>query len=486
MEIKINRRSVLTSMIWKFLEYGGTQGTQFIIQIVLARLLLPEHYGLIALVMVFITLGNVFIQSGFNNALVQKKVIDDADYSSVFYLSLIVSTICYLVLFFVAPFVADFYHESEMTQVIRILSVTLIIGSITLVQNAYIARNMEFKKLFFSSFGAVIISGVCGITAAYLGLGVWAIVIQQIVNRTLVTLMLWFAIDWRPKLIFSISRVKELFDYGWKLLASSMLNSLFLEIRTLIIGRLYSSAMLGYYNRGNQFPKLIVFNIDGALQSVLLPTLSAYQDDMERVKQMVKRTISISAYCVLPLMMGLAVTAEPMVKVLLTDKWLPAVPFLQILVVYYAFIPIHNTNLQAIKALGRSDIFLKLEIIKKLLEVVILAITIPFGIYVLAIGGVFAGIITSYMNAYPNKKLLNYHYLEQIRDILPSIVLSLAMGLLVYPIIYLDWKPLYILLTQVLVGGSTYLGLSIVFKVDAYYFLLETVKGLRGKVPSES
>ena len=252
------KSKVLSSLFWKLMERGGTQGIQFIVQIVLARLLLPEDYGMIALITIFITIANVFVQSGFNTALIQKKDADEVDFSSVFYLSLFVAGLLYIILFFTAPFIANFYEEPQLISVLRILALTLFFGAFNSIQNAIVARKMVFKKLFFSSLGAVVISGIVGIITAYAGFGVWALVFQQLLNQVSITLILWFTVKWRPKLVFSFESIKSLFSYGWKLLVAALLNTLYMDIRSLIIGKIYSPAMLGYYNRGEQFPKFIV------------------------------------------------------------------------------------------------------------------------------------------------------------------------------------------------------------------------------------
>jgi teichuronic acid exporter len=423
---------VLSSLLWKLMERGGTQGIQFIVQIVLARLLLPEDYGIIALVLIFISIANVFVHSGLNTALIQKKDVDEADISSVFYLSLVIAGLIYIVLFFTAPFISAYYEEPQLILVFRVLSITLFFGALNSIQNAVIARRLQFKKLFFSSTGAILVSGTVGIYMAYTGFGLWALVGQQISNQLLITLILWFTVKWRPRLLFSPRKVKNLFSFGWKLLVSSLINTIYNDLRSLIIGKMYNPAMLGFYNRGQQFPSLIVLNIDGSIQSVMLPVLSSQQDNRPRVKDIMRRAIVTSSFIIYPMMVGLAVTAEPLVKILLTDKWLPCVPFLQIFCASYALMPIHTANLQAINALGRSDIFLKLEIIKKIMGLSILAVTVFYGVYAIALGQVLSGVISTFINAYPNKKLLNYSYIEQWNDIMPSLILSLVMGAVVY------------------------------------------------------
>ncbi|WP_391116734.1 lipopolysaccharide biosynthesis protein [Psychrobacillus sp. L3] len=478
MSYEVTKSKVLSSLFWKLMERGGTQGIQFIVTIVLARLLLPKEFGLIVLVSIFIAIAGVFVQSGFNTALIQKKDADEVDFSSVFYLSLIVASLLYIILFFSAPFIATYFEEPYLTPVIRCLSLTLFFGAFNSIQIAVIARNMQFKKLFVSSFGAIIISGILGIVMAYASFGVWALVGQQLTNQLLVSVILWFTVKWRPKLIFSIERIRSLFSFGWKLLASSLLDTLYNNIISLIIGKLFSPATLGFYNRGEQFPSLIVSNIDGSIQSVMLPTLSSYQNNKQRVKEIVRRSIVTSSFIVFPMMVGMATIAEPFIKIVLTAKWLPAVPFVQIFCASYAFWPIHTANLQAFKALGRSDVFLKLEIFKKILGLVILGISIRFGVYGLALGVFISSILSTFINAYPNLKLIDYSFQEQWKDIIPSLLVSWVMGAVVYSLQWIGMTIILTLIVQVLVGIVVYVGLAKVFRLESYTYLVTTGKAI--------
>lgn len=478
MSNKVNKTKVISSLFWKLMERGGTQGVQFIVQIILARLLTPYEYGTIAIVIVFINLAQVFVQSGLNTALIQKKHADDVDFSSVFYVSLFIALVLYVLIFLTAPYIAVFYGDPILTSVLRVLALTLFFGAFNSIQNAYISKKMMFKKLFYSSVGAVVLSGIAGIIAAYMGLGVWALVIQQMVNQVSITIIMWFTVKWRPKLFFSFKRVKTLFDFGWKLLTSSLIDVLYKDLRTLIIGRLYTSSMLGFYDRGQSFPKIIVNNINGSIQSVMLPTLSAYQDNKKRVKEMMRRAIVTSSFLIFPMMIGMAVVAEPMVKIILTDKWLSAVPFIRMFCISYSLWPIHTANLQAINAMGRSDIFLKLEIIKKILGLILLVISIPFGIYALAFSSVISGFASTFINAYPNMKLLDYSYKEQIKDIMPSLIISIVMGVVVYSINYLNVPDLLILIIQIITGIIVYFGIAKTIKLGAFDYLVSTVKEL--------
>lgn len=478
MDNQIEKNKILSSLFWKFMERGGTQGIQFIVQIVLARLLRPADYGIIALVVIFTSIAGVFVQSGLNTALIQKKDADEADFSSVFYLSLALACTIYMVLFFAAPFIADFYEEPQITSVFRVLSITLIFGVFSSIQNAVISRSLQFKKLFFSSTGAILVSGSVGIYMAYTGFGVWALVGQQISNQFLAVLILWFTVRWRPQLLFSLKRVKGLFSFGWKLLVSGLIDTVYRDLRSLIIGKMYSPSMLGFYNRGQQFPSVIVSNIDGSIQSVMLPVLASQQDDRKRVKEMMRRAIVTSSFTICPMMVGLSVIAEPLVKLILTDKWLPCVPFLQIFCAIYMLMPIHTANLQAINAMGRSDIFLKLEIVKKIMGLSILAVTVFYGVYAIALGGILSGLISTLINAYPNKRLLGYSYVEQWKDIMPSVLISLTMGAVVYTFNFLDIAAWQILTLQIIVGFIIYMGLAKVFRIESLNYLVLTMKDI--------
>lgn len=485
MEKSIENKTVVSSFIWKFLERTGTYLVQFVIQIILARILLPSEYGIVAIVTVFIALANVFIQTGFNTALIQRKNVTDLDYSSVLYLSLLIAFVLYIIIFICSPFIANFYKDQLITPVLRVLSLTLFLGAFNSIQTAYISRNMLFKKNFLSSLIAIVISGIIGIIFANLGYGVWSLVIQQLLNMIILIIILLFTIDWKPKLLFSIKRVKKLFSFGWKLLCSSLIDTLYNNIYDLIIGKKYTSTDLAYYNRGKQFPNVIVTNVNGSISTVLLPTMSKNQDDKFKVKEMTRKAIVISSFVLFPMMIGLAVIAKPLVSIVLTDKWLECVPFLQILCFSFALWPIHTANLQAINAIGRSDVFLKLEIVKKIVGILVLIITVPMGLYSMALGQIITGIISSFINAYPNKKLLNYSYLEQVKDLCPIIIISLVMGLIIYPISFLNLGNLLILILQCIIGVIIYIIFSWLFKIDAFNQIINLFKNIRKKEKNE-
>lgn len=486
------KSSVITSLIWKFLERIGTQGVQFVVAIVLARLLSPADFGLIALVTVFVTIANVFVQSGLNTALIQKKNADNLDFSTVFYSCLALAVVLYMGLFFGAPVIARFYNNQiELIPVIRVLGLMLPLGALNSIQEAYVARNMMFKKLFYRSIGAIIPAGIIGVVCAYLGFGIWSLVAQQLSNALLICVIMWFTVKWRPSLSFSIERWKGLFSFGWKLLCSALLDTFYRNIRDLVIGKLFTSADLGFYNRGDQFPKIIIANINSSIQSVLLPSLSTVQDDRVRLKSLARRSIKTSSFLILPLMTGLAAVAKPLTLVVLGEKWLPAVPFIQICCFSYAFWPIHTTNLSAINAVGRSDVFLKLEIIKKCYGLAVLALAIwlfrsPVGI---AMSAAITAPLGSFVNAYPNKKLLNYGFIEQMKDFVPSFLLSLAMGGAVFfggdfLTENLNFSPILLLIVSVVVGLLLYLGLAKLLHFECLDYLIKTLKEFRNRKSS--
>lgn len=470
------KTSVISSLFWKFLERGGVTGVQIIVQIILARLLLPEDYGVIALIVVFIVISQTFVESGLGTALIQKKDVTDVDYSSVFYLTLGGALVFYCILFLVSPLIATFYKQPLITPVLRVLGITLFFGAINSVQNAVIARNFQFRKLFISSLSAVLLSGLIGIAMAYTGYGVWALVGQHLTSIVALCIVMWFTVKWRPKILFSLTCIKELFSFGWKLLASGLISVTYNNLSSLIIGKIYPANMLGYYTKGQEFPHYLVSNINSSIQAVILPAYSKNQDNKPIVKHIMRRALVTSSFLIFPATAGLAATAEPLVKILLTEKWLICVPFIQIFCAVYALWPIHSVNLHAINALGRSDIFLKLEIVKKVVGLCVLAFTIPIGIYAMAMGMIVTGVIGTLINAYPNKKLLKYSFTEQWKDLMPALTLSLIMFSIVYIILFLDIPVWAMLILQILVGVSVYLGLAWLLKLESLTYVTNTAR----------
>ncbi|MBE6643073.1 MAG: lipopolysaccharide biosynthesis protein [Ruminococcaceae bacterium] len=470
------KKKTVSGLFWRFMEMCGSQGVTFVVSVVLARLLDPAVYGTIALVTVFTAILQVFVDSGLGNALIQKKESDQLDFSTVFYFNIVACLAVYALLFFTAPLIAHFYEDDGLVPLIRVMSLTVVISALKNVQQAYVFKNMMYRKFFFSTIGGTIGAAVVGITAAYCGLGVWALVLQQLFNLIVGTIVLWITVKWRPSLVFSFERLKSLFSYGWKLLVSSLLHTIYTKLRTLIIGKMYSEEDLSFYDKGQHLPTLVVTNINNSVDSVLFPAMSSEQDDRENVKRMTRRAITISSYIMWPLMIGLAVVAKPLVEILLTEKWLPAVPYLQIACITLAFEPIHTANLNAIKALGRSDIYFKLEIIKKTVSLIILLAAMYFGVIWIALSAFFYALVATVINSYPNSKILNYKYLDQMKDLLPSVVLACIMGAVVYPIAFLKIPLIAVLFIQVVVGVVVYVLMSHIFKVKSYLYLKDTVK----------
>lgn len=480
--MQINNNVIIKNLIWKFLERGGVQGVQFIVQIVLARILTPADYGVTGLIIVFINVANVFVQSGLGSALIQKKNATEDDFSSVFYLNILISLVMMGILFITAPVISSFYQMEILIPVLRVQSLMLLFNAFNVVQNAVLQKNMQFKKLFYASLAAITLSGIFGILFAYLGAGVWALVFQQLINALITSVILWIIVKWRPKCVFKLGNIRQLFKFGSRLLCSGVIDTLYNNIYPLIIGKVYSQAELGYYNRGYQIPNVLVSNLNGSIQGVLFPAFAEYQDNRPRLKQLVRRSIVTSSFLVFPMMAGLAACSEPLTIILLTEKWLPSVPFMQLSCIIYALWPIHTANLQAINAVGRSDIFLKLEIIKKSISITVLFITVPRGIYFMLIGSCCTSFIGAAINAWPNKKLLNYSYFEQIKDILPSLILSLIMCALCFSVFLLHLRTWATLIIQIIAGAAFYITAAWVLKLECFTYLLNTIKsGVRSR-----
>ena len=471
------QNNVSKALGWKLFERFGVQGIQFVLQIILARLLSPEHYGILSIMIIFINIANVFVQSGFNTALIQKKDVEDRDYSSVFWVSLTVAGILYAAIFFFSPLIAILYESQEIVAPLRVLALMLFPGAFNSIQIARVSREMNFKKIFFSNVVGMVISGTTGVLMAYAGYGVWALVAQTLINSVTACLVMLITVRWFPKLVCDFKRIAVLFSFGWKLLVSSLIDVIYQDIRSLVIGAKYSKETLGYYNRGKQFPDFIILAVNGSVQSVMLPAMSKEQDEKTKVKAIMRNSIVVSAYIIFPMMMGLAMVAEPLISVLLTDKWLPAVPYMQIYCFSLAFYPVHSCNLQAINAMGRSDIFLRLEIVKKSIGVTSLVIAVfcfdsPIAI---AFTGVITTLISCFINAYPNRKLIGYSYFEQMKDLLPTILVAVIMGVSVYLVNLLNLNNILTLLIQVPLGIAIYLAVSALLHLEGFEFIKKAI-----------
>ena len=469
---KINAVSVTTNMIWRFLERCGAQLVGTVVSIVLARMLTADAYGTVGIVFALIGFLQVLVDSGLANALVQKKDVDNLDYSTVFLFNIVSCLVLYLLLFLAAGPIAALYEIPELKALIRVLGLNLIISGVKNVQQAYVSRNMIFKRFFFATLGGTILAAVVGISMAYAGFGVWSLVAQYLVNAFCDTVILWFTVKWRPERRFSFARLKALFSYGWKLLASAMLDTGYTQLHSLIIGYAYSSADLGYYSNGQKIPNLIIENISTSINSVLFPAMSEAQDDIVLMKKFTRRSIRISSYIMWPMMFGLIACAEPLVRVLLTEKWMASVPIMQLLCLQLGFYPVHVANLQAIKALGRSDLFLKLEIIKKIYGMILLIVALQYSVLAVAVVGVVSTLISTVVNSFPNWKLLQYSYWEQVKDMAPAFLMSAGMAFLVYQLSGLIHNDILLLAVQVTSGVVIYVVGSWALKLDSFTYLL--------------
>ena len=482
-EKSVSSGGVLKSFSWSYAEKIATQLMSFVLSIILARLLMPEDYGKLALVNIFITIVKAATVTGFGSALIQKKNATDTDYSSTLIFSVGIACLAYGVLFLAAPAVS-WIMEADITAYFRVASISLIVVSANTVLHAYVIRKMQFYKIFIASIIGVGVSGVIGIVMAYQGFGVWALVTQHLSSSVVNSIVTIIICGWKPRAKFSKQSVKEVYSFGWKLIVSSVIDAIYRQLRSLVIGKKYSSEDLAYYDRGLQYPSLIVTNVDTSIASVLAPVLSRKQDDLPSLKNMVMRGVKTSSVVLFPLLIGLAVCAKPIVLLMLTEKWLPCVPYLQVLSIALMLKPIQTANLQGILAIGRSDVYLKIQTTQKIIGVGMIVITIllfndPF---VVAVGELIAYILFTVVNAYPNVKHLKYSVKEQITNVLPQLVVALLMGGLVYLIGFLQIGTLPLLVLQVLAGAVFYIGVMYLFKVDAFMYLWRMLIGFLKKL----
>jgi len=479
--VSSEKKQIVGGIAWKMAERLTSQGVTFLVSIILARLLMPEEFGLVAMIQVFIAVANIFVSVGISSSLIQKKDADDLDFSTMFYCSLGLSVILYLVLFFTAPFIAEFYKMPKLELIVRVYSLILILYSYNSIQNAWVSRHMVFKKFFLTTSFGTIGSGIIGVILAYSGFGVWAIVAQTMSNTLINMFVMRCIVTWRPKLIFSFARAKKLMSYGLNILIASLLGTGCNQIRQLVIGRYFSAADLAFFNRGNQFPHLFLSNIDTTINTVLFPAMSNHSDDPDRVKAMTKKSIRISSYVLFFAMGSLAVCAEPLVRALLTDKWIECVPFIQLICVADMISTVSDANRQAIKALGRSDISLKLEMLKKPVFLLMVFVSANISVMAMAVCMPLYSLYAAIVNMFPNKKLMKYGHLEQVKDFIPAATLTLFMALVVYPISLLDLNEYFLLIIQITMCIVVYLGLSYLFKIESLGYIVSTLKEFRKK-----
>lgn len=423
-------------IIWSSIDRFSAQGIQFIFSILIARLLVPDDYGVIAMLGIFLAVSQTFVDSGFGSALIRKVDRTEKDFSTVFYFNIAVATLFYFLLFFTAPIIADFYNIPLLISVTRVVALNLIISSLSGIHNAKLSIAIDFKSRAKISILTTILTGTIGLWMAYSGYGVWVLVVQTVFASAIRTVMLWLIVRWVPSVVFSWSSFKDLFAFGSKMLASGLLDTIYNNIYPLIIGKVFSPSTLGVYSKANTLASFPSSNITGVLQNVTFPVLSTIQNDEERLADAYKRFLKISAFVIFPLMLGLSSVADPFIRLVLTDKWEGTIYLLQIICFALMWYPIHAINLNILQVKGRSDYFLKLEIIKKVQGIIILCITVPMGIVAMCYGQVVSSLISLIWNTYYTKKLIGYGYWAQMKDLMPIFLHSFVMWVLVLLVVH--------------------------------------------------
>ena len=468
---KITGEEAATNVMWRLLERFGAQGVSLVVSLVLARILDPSVYGLIAIVQVFTTLLNVFVDSGLGNALIQKKDADDVDFSSVFFFNIVFSSVLYLLLFILAPIIASFYKLQELTAIIRVLGLTVIIAGVKNIQISYVSKNMKFKKFFFATLVGTIGAAAIGIFMAFKGFGVWALITQSLFNQTVDTIILWITVKWRPQRVFSWKRLTNLLSYGYKILIVGLINYFVNDIRTLIIGKKYTSRDLAFYNRGQTLPYYFTDSVNNSLNSVLFPALSSYQDSCDEFLNVARRGLRTSLYCTAPILLGFSACSETFVRLVLTDKWLPCMIFINVFCIHYLFFPPITSNIAMYKASGKSNLYLLVDSIQVALCFIILLITMWFGPLIIAFG-MLANYILGFLIRMPfNYKYFKYKYVNQLSDFILSIFPSIVMYICVKIIGIIKVHLLLKLFIQIISGAIIYLAISKFFHIESYLYL---------------
>lgn len=472
------KSKAFSGVIWKMAERMGSQIVSVIVGVILARLLTPEDYSVVAIVSIFFVFCNVFITGGLNTALIQKKDADELDYSTVLFVSLPISIILFLIMFYTAPFIARLYDKDILVPVIRVMSLILIINAYQGVVSAKISNDLAFRKTFVSSLISIVVSAVVGIVMAYKGFGAWALVAQQMSSAIIGSVTLTIVSRIRFNISFSVKRLKGLLDYGWKIFVTSVISVVYDEIKPLIVGLKFSAVDLAYYNKGKSYPQLLNSSICDTISSVLFPVISKFQENKSGVLSIIRRFMGVSSYLIFPVLIGFSVLSDSFIIVVLTEKWLPISPYIKIFCISFLFNIIQTANLQAIRAIGRSDIILKLEIIKKTLFFIVIALFVYFSDspYMLAVSGIICSLLATVINTYPNRKLIGYKYRYQLADILPNIMISIAMGLIVYCVGLLSIALLPKTVLQVVVGILSYVLLSIITRNGSFKYILNFIK----------
>lgn len=465
--------------MWKFLERIFAEGVTLVVSLVIARILSPSDYGVVSLVTIFFTFANVLISGGLNTALIQNKNSGEEDYNTVFTVSIIVAVLLYLLMYFLAPIIALKYGQEILCRIIRIMGLSLPVYALKSIVCAYISSNLLFKKFFFATLGGTVCSAVIGITMAYAGFGPWALVAQQLTNTFIDTIILFLSTGLRLKLFISISRFKRLFGYGWKIMMSSFISTLYSQINPLFVGVKYSSADLSFYSKGQSFPIVLSSSITNTLSSVLFPVLARFQNDRERLLRYTRLYMRVASYVIFPAMLGFFAISNNFISALLTEKWLPASYYIRIFCISYMFDVVAIGNCETIKAMGRSDVFLKLELLKKTCYFIIIAIFlfISDSPEQLAYSALICTAIQVLINSLPNRKLLGYSLAMQMKDLLPNLIISVIMCVTVIWLGRLiTVNPVLCMFLQVIFGGIVYLILSLITKNSSFFYLYKYLK----------
>jgi len=472
------KKDTLHALFWSFIERFGNQAIQFMFSIIMARLLMPEEFGLIAMLSIFVAMGNTFVNSGFGQALIQKQDSNHIDECSIFYFNILVALFATIILFFCAPLIADFYDQPELAPMSRVLSLIFIFNALGLVQRTLLNKKLDFKTQLKVSLSASLISGIISIALAFNGFGVWSLIALYLCNDFFNTAFLWFFSSWRPSLIFSMISLKSMFSFGSKLFIVSLTNSVFVNLHKLIIGKFFSPSALGFYSRADSLYKYPVVIINSVVSQVSFPVFSKIQDDKQRLKNLIRKSLKTITFITFPLMIGFIVVAHPLIEILLTKKWLPSVFYLQLLCIIGMLYPILAINLNALNAQGRSDLYLKIDIINKILILITITITYRFGVTAMIIGQIVNSLISYYLYSFYTSKLLGLTIITQIKDMFPAFSISIVMGFLIYCVKYLSINnQLLLLITQITLGGLIYISLCFIFKISAFMEIIIMIKG---------
>lgn len=465
-----NDKKIASGVFWRFGEKITAQVVSFAVSIVLARILLPDDYGIVAIVNVFIVIAEVFVTSGLGTALIQKKQVTQREFSTLFWSNLLLSFFLYMIVFLISPLIADFYDMPLLVPVLRVFALRLPINAINSIQNAYVSRHMDFKKFFFATIIGTIISAFVGIGMAYGGCGVWALVGQMLTNTVIDTIVLFITIKWKPTFEFSFSEAKPLISYGWKILATDFMGTIFNQLNSFIIGKKYSSADLAYYTQGKKIPDLINNNLGATLSAVLFPAMSL-STGIDEIKAIRRKSLKMMEYVMFPVLLGIFVIADKMILVLYTEKWMFAVPYVRVSCVAALISVFGTTLIQEIKAIGRSDITLKMELIKKPIFLIIILVAMRFGVMAIAYTLIINETLAFCMNVYPVRKYIGFDFKMHLRDAVSPLVMSGIMSLVVFILGMVISDDFVCLIIQIFVGAVIYVGLSIITKNESFVYL---------------